>query len=204
MTRLEIDVAGNAQRQVSPEVATVDFAAVVRGQVRERVHAEAVTLCGTMTEHLGELSAAGTVGEWSNSTIAVHREDHRDSDHRYVTRIRLSATFVDVDALAGFLDRWAIVDGVEIGGVHWGLRDATRRRVEDELRAEALADARVKASAYAAALGVESIVPVRIAEPGTGGGAPMMMRAAAAPGLDLHPEDIAVGVTVEARFVADG
>jgi len=129
--------------------------------------------------------------------------------------VALEVKFADLQALARWAEEIAVQDGVTVTGVTWALTEATKHRITAEAQHNAVRDAVDRATAYARSLGLGTVRPVALADPGMLGDetrtsgtqttAPMM-RGAAAPagdtGLDLKPEDITVSSRVHARFAA--
>ena len=85
-------------------------------------------------------------------------------------------------------------------------------RLHADARRQAVLDARERAEAYAAALGLSDLKPLALADAGMLGdrlsgpaGDEMAMYAAAKAGgqvVEFQPEDVSVTVSVDARFVA--
>jgi uncharacterized protein len=123
------------------------------------------------------------------------------------------AKFRDFDELARWVEGAAGYPGVRIDGIEWALTEATKQATVATVRTRAVEEARLKAQAYAEALGLTELRCVAIADPGmlgdqtsaTGHQQAMFSRAAAADtggGLAFTPEDIAISASVDARFVA--
>jgi len=220
MSSLEISVRGRARRRYPAERATVGLSANLEGLDRDEVYRRAVALQEPLTAELAELRAAGVVGRWSSDQLRVFSfRPYSESGPRplmYRVAIAVEAEFVDFEQLSSFLDRWAVADGVEVGGTSWDVTEDNRRAYEDALRTEAVADATAKAQAFASAAGRGRVVAVQLADPGmlTDGGGPggRVMKTAMAmpapmadsgPQLSLRPGDIELDVAVDARFVAE-
>jgi uncharacterized protein YggE len=136
---------------------------------------------------------------------------------RHAASAMLKVKFRDFRALAGFADTWGGVDGVTLGGVEWTLTEGEQKRVEQEVLAGAVAQARERAQVLATAAGGGPVRCVEIADPGMlpersfGGGPPMAyaMRSGKAmdtgggEGIEIAPQDVEVEAVVHARFVAD-
>ena len=161
----------------------------------------------------------GPVTWWASDRIQVwsHRPFNDQGEqvplvHHAVTTTR--AKFRDFEELARWVERAAAHPGVRIDGIEWALTERTKAEAVGDVRARAVADARLKAQAYAAALGLTDLRCVALADPGMLGdrvhssGSPVAAafsraaKAEAPGGLALTPEDIAVSATVDARFVA--
>lgn len=217
MRALEVVVRGQARRRYPAERATVSITADLDGTDRDGVYRRAVGLAEPLTADLSGLHEAGAVSRWSSDQVRVYSyRPYTESGPRplmYRVAIRVEAEFVDFEQLSAFLDRWAVADGVEIGGITWDVTEDNRRAYEAELRAEAVAEATAKAQAYATAAGRGDVVAVQLADPGMLGDEPAgpraarMMVGAAPPGsgpaLELRPDDIRLAIAVDARFIAE-
>lgn len=125
--------------------------------------------------------------------------------------LELTAVFTDPASLSAWVDEVSLREGAQIDSVTWRLSDETASLARDRVAAAAVRDAVTRATAYAAALGHSEVTAVAVADagllsPDAPTAAPKMMRAsfdaAAAPGVDLRPDDVAVNAVVEARFTA--
>ncbi|RPA10388.1 SIMPL domain-containing protein [Gordonia sp. OPL2] len=219
MTPLEIVVRGRANRKYRPERAILHLTVHLEGDTRETVHRDSVAVHATLVEDITGLAAAGTVTTWSSDSVRVtsHRPYDRDGEQRemvYVSRIGLDVEFGDFDALSECTERWGALDGVDIGGVHWDVTDENRRIYERDLRRAAVDDAVAKAQAYADAVGRGAVVATQLADPGMlaePSNASMAVRAmplgapppGGGPSLELRSDDIEIGMSVDARFVAE-
>jgi uncharacterized protein len=219
MAPLEIVVRGRAYRKYRPERATLHLAVHFEGDTREAVHRDSVAVHAALVEEITALAAVGTVTTWSSDSIRVtsHRPYDRDGEQRetvYISRIGLDVEFPDFEALSEHTERWGALDGVDIGGVHWDVTDDNRRTYERDLRRAAVDDAVAKAQAYADAVGRGAVAATQLADPGMlaePSASPTGLRAMAvgagipggAPSLELRSDDIEIGMSVDARFVAD-
>ncbi|MRK00107.1 DUF541 domain-containing protein [Aeromicrobium sp. S22] len=214
---LEITVRGSAEQQHPAERATVAMAAVVEGDDKQTVFADAVAIQEPLSAQLKDLVDLRAVHGWSSDQVRVFSHRPWDADGRrgevvHVARVHVRAEFVDFERLSGFLDDWSGVDGVEIGGISWDVSAKNRRAYEAQVRASAVDDAVTKAQAYADAVRRGKVVAVQLADPGMlageDRGVPTLLTAAdarsgGAPDLDLSPEEIVIRVEVDARFRAD-
>jgi uncharacterized protein len=215
MRALEVVVRGQASRRYPAERASVGVTADLDGTDRDGVYRRAIGLQEPLAADLSGLHEAGAVSRWSSDQVRVYsHRPYTESGPRplmYRVAIRVEAEFVDFEQLSAFLDRWAVADGVEIGGIRWDVTEDNRRAYEAELRAEAVAEASAKAQAYATAAGRGEVMAVQLADPGMLGDEPAQPRAArmlAAPApagaaLELRPDDIRLAIAVDARFVAE-
>jgi uncharacterized protein YggE len=215
MRPLEVIVRGQARGKYPAERATLGLAANVEGADRQDVYHRAVGLQEELALDLDRLLEAGAVTRWSSDQLRMlsHRPPS-DSGNRplmYRVAVKFTAEFTDFEELSAFLDKWAPRDGVEVGHTEWDLTEENRRKHEALLRSAAVADATVKAQAFASAAGRGSVEAVQLADPGMLGdhNRPQVTRMAmasaggGAPSLELRPDDIGLEISVDARFVAD-
>lgn len=220
MSDVTITVRGENQTRVAPERATVHITVRAQGPARASVVEQVLRRADPVRASMVEHQDAGTLAEWSSKSLAVRAERPWSSDGKqlapvYRASVDFAATFVEASELSIWVTELSPWDGVEIGWVDWHLTPQTRADVEREVASAAVGVALQRAQAYAAALGLGSVVPVEIADTGLisreqAASAPMMkargaMFAAAdagAPEMSYEPEDITISATVEARFTA--
>ncbi|GAB6857303.1 SIMPL domain-containing protein [Microbacterium xylanilyticum] len=217
MSEVVITVRGEHQVRIAPESAVVTLSVALDGPDRESVIARTLALAEPIREALATRQTGGAVESWSSRRLAVRSErpwsnDGTRLDLVHHASVDFRATFLDFADLSSWVADVSAEEGVCVDGTQWTLTPETRTRVEQEVAAEAVRVAVQRASAYAAALGLDSVEPIEIADAGlisdfsATDAAPKAMRAfGAAPapsGLDLHGDDITVSATVEARFVA--
>ncbi|MDO5633717.1 MAG: SIMPL domain-containing protein [Micrococcus sp.] len=132
---------------------------------------------------------------------------------RHEASVSASVTFDDAAALAETASRWGERDGWSVADVVWSLTDEVHTRLEAAALQEAVADARRRAEAIAAACGSGAVRVLDIADagllPGLSGaeaqGEALAMRAMAkdsADGVAVAPDDVEVLVRLHARFEA--
>ncbi|MDL9938953.1 SIMPL domain-containing protein [Gordonia sp. ABSL1-1] len=212
---LQIVVRGTARDRYRAERAVVELGVHLEDADKATVYSRAVGVHAELTTALGRLRDAGAVTRWSSDSVRVY--SYRPSnaagkrlDPVYTTRIRVDGEFVDFEKMSAFLDRWAGVEGIDVGDVSWDVTEENRRGYERELRARAVADAVAKAQAYADAVARGPVVATELADPDMLNHQPpqpMMMRAmavadASGSALELRPDDVEIAVAVDARFVA--
>jgi uncharacterized protein YggE len=218
MSEVTITVRGESEARVAPERATIHLTVRAEGPQRAAVVDRAMHLVEPVRESITQQQGAGAVVEWSSKRLSVRAERPWNSEGRqlapvYYASVDFTATFTDASDLSIWATEVSARDGVDVGWVNWYLTPQTRADVEQEVASSAVGVAVQRAQAYAAALGLESVTPVEIAdaglisrEPGPG---PQMMKARTAtfaadagPVMEYEPEDIVVAATVEARFTA--
>lgn len=218
MSEVTITVRGESEHRVIPERAIAHVTAAVDGPDRGGVVERIAALAEPVRAELTARKAAGTIDDWSSNRVSVWADrpwnaDGRQLDPVHHASVELTATFSDVIALSDWLTSVAATDGLQIGTVDWQLTPETRVELERTVATQAVAVAVERATAYARAIGRESLTPVHIADVGLlADGRPeapaprMFARAAAmdaaAPAVDFRPDDIVVTAAVEARFIA--
>lgn len=219
MSEVIITVRGEHETRIAPERATIHVTVRAEGPERTAVIEHAMRLVDPVRAAIVDRHDSGTVVEWNSKRLAVRAERPWSSDGKqlapiYYAGIDLSATFRDASELSMWVSEVSVWDGVEVGWVDWHLTPQTRVDLEREAASAAVGVAVQRAQAYAAALGLESVTPVEVADTGLisreQASAPQMLTArggafAAAdsgPIMEYEPEDIVVAATVEARFIA--
>jgi len=128
MTPLEIVVRGHARRRYPAERATLRLAAQVDGSDRQHVYDRAVAVHDPLSRELAGLLDAGAVTRWHSDQLRVFSyrpsSEHGLRPLMYRVAVKVEAEFVDFERLSAFLDRWAVVEGIEVGytNVFWGGR----------------------------------------------------------------------------------
>lgn len=224
MTATIITVQGSHIAWYDAERATVEISAAFDGAKRDEVFARATQTAAEVTAEITPLNdpAAGPITWWSSDRVNVWSERPWNNDGKrlplvYHATIGIRAKFNDFEALSRFVEKLAVMEGVNVGAITWDLTDERRKEVTDDVRKLAVEDAVQKAAAYASAAGAGAPSVIAIADPGmlgdgSGGGigpAPMMERMAfkaqamdaggGAP-LTLSPEQIQVSTSVDVRF----
>lgn len=221
MSDVIITVRSESQQLVTPERAVAHVTAAVDGAERGAVVERLAALAEPLRAELAARKSAGRIEDWASQRVAVWADRPWNSEGRQLdlvhhASVEFTATFTDVLALSDWLNGLAATEGLQVGAVQWDLTPETRARVEREVATQAVAVAVDRATAYARAIGRESVTPVQIADLGLlgdGGGAQpaprmfarasaMAMDAGAPPAVDFRPDDIVVTAAVEARFTA--
>ena len=212
-----ISVTGAAHRLLRPERGTARVLARFEGAQRNEVAASAAALHERLTDDARRFVRDGAADEWSADQVWVSTSDRYQGDKKEPKRIAVATaavrvTFVDFPALSRWLAELAETAGAEVHGIEWSVSEERRRAVEGEVRTEAVLDALERARAYAAALGLDTVEPARVYEPGLrpdealGGGAAFrtsaMMEAGSSQEFTVRPEDLEVSAEVSADFTA--
>ena len=221
-----ITVQGTHTAWFDAERATVHVAASFDGPKRDDVFARATQAAADAAALITPIHdpKAGPVTWLSSDRVNVWSDRPWSNDGKrlalvFHATIGLQAKFTDFDALSRLIEKLAVMDGVNIGGIDWDLTEARRLAETDAVRRAAIADAVQKAATYAAAAGLGTPSVIAVADPGmlgdgsSGGGigpAPFermafkaqAMDAGGGAGLSLSPQQIQVSSSVDVRFTA--
>jgi uncharacterized protein YggE len=219
MSEVIITVRGEQEQRVAPERAIAHVSAVVDGHDRGTVVERVAALAIPVREDLAARAEAGTVAEWSSQRVSVWADRPWNNegvqlDLVHHASVELSATFTDFMVLSDWLNDIAATDGLQVGTVEWQLTPETRSRIERDVATAAVAVAMERARAYAAAVHLDSVTPIEIADVGLLSDSPesgsprmfakaaMAMDSAGSGAVEFQPGDIIVTAAVEARFTA--
>ncbi|PPG51124.1 MULTISPECIES: SIMPL domain-containing protein [unclassified Rathayibacter] len=212
-----ITVAGLAQHFHPAERGTVRLEIRRESRSRPQALAEVTALHARVREEAAAEQASGAATWWSSDQISVSsvRRYIKDSDVTQLFHVAAAGVRVkyrDFAALGRWVGSISEVPGIQISGVDWDVTAARRAGIEREVRTAAVRDARERAEAYAAALGLTEVRVLTLFEPGLRphtrieGGSALMSRAKAFSSseepLALKPEDIEVTASVSADFEA--
>ncbi len=218
---VEITVRGSSRMFHPAERATVHARIGLEGPDADRVYAAVVAQAGRLRTSVTALHdpAHGPVTWWSAQDVRTWAQRPWNTEGKQLplvhhARTELHVKFRDFARLSRWLTEVATVPGFGVDRVEWALTAARRQELVHRARSEAVGEARAKAGAYAAALGLDGVRAVALADAGMlgeglhpldDGGAPFA-RAMSAPvagdALQLVPEDIEITAQVDARFVA--
>lgn len=217
MSEVIITVRGEHEVHVAAERATVHLTVVQEGSDRQSVVDAALSAATPVRESITTRKESGAVAEWTSRQLDVRADRPWSNDGKrlapvYRATVDFTATFADISEMSLWATELSAWDGVELGYTEWLLTDETATRLESEVATEAVNVAVTRATAYAKALGLQTVAPLEIADRGliSAGSppAPKMARAmafdsaAGAPAMEYAGEDITVSATVEARFSA--
>jgi uncharacterized protein YggE len=203
-----VTVRGSAAVPAQPDRVELSFTVTAV----EQSAAAALAVVGTKSERLGQvLETLGVPrAQWSTSGATVQeaiewdgsRQVHRGFRGTYQVVVRLADP-----ALVGPLMQDAVDStGAAVAGPWWRLDPANPAHLQASRLAAA--NARSKADAYAAGLGLRIGTVVAVREPQTGGGPPvreeavLLARASGPPQqpLDVQPGALDVAAAVEVTF----
>ncbi|MEV8214963.1 SIMPL domain-containing protein [Leifsonia sp. NPDC077715] len=161
----------------------------------------------------------GPVVQWASDQLRVWGDrpwnpDGSRGDVVHHAEVGIDAVFSDLAALSDWVGVASLLDGVAVDGVTWSLTEARRQTLTQEARRRAVENAVAKATVYATSLGLSSVTPLALSDPGMlGDGSapgqppqPLFARAVSADTggatLSLKPEQLTIAVQVHARFTA--
>jgi uncharacterized protein YggE len=223
MSETIITVTGSADTHHAPERAIVQLTLGFEGSERQQVFEQTRLLHAQTSDSLRALHdpVADAVTRWSADQVSVWGQRPWSQDGAqlppvYHATTTVRARFRDFAALASWIDSVAFRDGVTVTSVDWGLTSATQSALQAEAQKNAIVSARSKAVSYAEALGLSTLRPIAVADPGMlgdggGGSTPVgvarfasheMAKSSAGGPLDLTPADVVISASVEARFAA--
>ncbi|QOR70191.1 SIMPL domain-containing protein [Ruania alkalisoli] len=210
-------VYGTATRSLPPERAQLRLHVTFEGRDRGSVLSRTIQVHRQVTEQARRHQESGAATWWGADRVqaSAFKEYRKDSDTT-ITKFRSVASvtvrFQDFDALSAWVTEIGAVEGVSVAGISWELTQATRRAAEKATRQDAVRDAVVRASDFAAALGLAEPRLEAVYEPGlrphaSGGAAPQAFAsragAPASQAPDLKAGDVDVTAEVSADFVSD-
>ncbi|WP_431247139.1 SIMPL domain-containing protein [Leifsonia xyli] len=218
-----ITVQGEYELRHAAERGAVRVRVSYEGPARDEVLALTTQRQVSLTAELRELHdpQRGPVTQWSSDQLRVWGErpwshDGSRLDVVHHAEVGIDAVFCDLAALSDWVGVVSLLDGVVVDGVTWSLTEARRQSLTQEARRRAVENAVAKATVYATSLGLTTITPLALSDPGMlGDGSapvqppqpqPLFARAAAADAggatLALKPEELTIAVQVHARFAA--
>ncbi|MFP3464904.1 SIMPL domain-containing protein [Leifsonia sp. SIMBA_070] len=216
-----ITVQGEYELRHPAERGAVRLRVSYEGPAREDVLALTTQRQLSLSAELRELHhpQSGPVTQWSSDQLRVWGErpwaaDGSRQDVVHHAEIGIDALFSDLAALSDWVGVTSLLDGVTVDGVAWSLTEARRQSLTQEARRRAVENAVAKATVYATSLGLTTVKPLALSDPGMlGDGSapgqpvqPLTARAMSAgtggATLALKPEELTIAVQVHARFSA--
>lgn len=208
---LVVTARGSAERELQPERATLraslGFESSSLDSAVSRTTALVTEVVPTLEELNGSAITKLVINPLRTSTWRPYANDGTLKPVRYSASVSISAEFVDFVELARTSVRLGERDGVSLNDVEWTLTPETRRAVEAEVLAEAIADAEARAEVMAHAAHCGGVEFTKLADSGLmhTEAAPAMLRTASFAqdaGFKVSPDDLTLSVTVEAQFEA--
>jgi hypothetical protein len=171
-----ITVEGRAVRHLAAERATV------RVRIRfehptpvDRTAQDAAALLREVSTLARAEADAGAATWWGAEPVVtwVEKEWVKPSAHadkvlqqRHVAGAGVQVKFRDFARMTAFAARANALQGAEVAHVSWALTEKTRDALTSETRRDAAVDARLRAEAYASALGQNHVTLVHLYEEG--------------------------------------
>lgn len=216
-----ITVQGEYDLRHPAERGAVRLRVSYEGPSRDEVLALTTQRQHSLASELRDLhnTQSGPVTQWSSDQLRVWGDrpwsgDGRRLDVVHHAEVGIDALFSDLAALSDWVGVVSLLDGVTVDGVTWSLTEARRQSLTQEARRRAVENAVAKATVYATSLGLTTVKPLALSDPGMlGDGSapgqppqPLFARAVSADSggatLALKPEDLTIAVQVHARFSA--
>ncbi|MGC5628095.1 SIMPL domain-containing protein [Georgenia sp. Z1344] len=224
MSDVEITVRGSHRRFHPAERGTVHARIALEGADPKAVYDAVVRSAGRAHASITDLHdpSRGPVTWWSAQDVRTWttrpwNKDGKQLPQVHHARTDLEVKFSDFARLSTWLREMSSVLGFAVDKVAWSLTEVRKAELVREARTGAVVNARDKAVAYAAALGLGDVRPLEVADSGMLGHDRRAEKPAAAPyargaalagsgeqDLTLLPEDIEITASVDARFVASG
>lgn len=216
-----ITVQGEYEIAHPAERGAVRIAVEYEGEQRDETVALTTQRHASLVAELRELHdpQSGPVTSWASDRLRVWGDRPWNQDGRRLAPVHHAAvgidvTFSELTALSDWVGVVSLLDGVAVEGVTWSLTEAKRQSITQEARRRAVENAVAKATVYATSLGLTTVKPLALSDPGMLGdgpatGQPVLPLTARAVSADLggatlalKPEEITVIVQVHARFAA--
>lgn len=216
-----ISVQGEYELRSPAERGTVRLLVSYDGADREEVLGRATQRHLSLTTELHDMHQpqTGPVTRWSSDQLRVWGERPWNQSGAqlppvYHAQVGLEVTFSDLAVLSDWVGVVSLLDGIVVQGVTWTLTEARRQSLLQEARRRAVEHAVAKATVYATSLGLTTVKPLALSDPGMLGDGPapplapqpLFARAVSADTggatLALKPEEIVIAVQVHARFAA--
>lgn len=221
MAETIITVQGEYELHHPAERGTVGLSVSYQGDARDEVLALTTQRHVSLTGELRDLHhpQSGPVTWWASDQLRVWGDRPWNQDGRqlpivYHAEVGIEAKFSDLAALSDWVGVVSLLGGVSVSGVSWDLTEARRQTLVQEARRRAVENAVAKATVYATSLGLGTLKPLALSDPGMLGDTsspahpiePMFARVGSADfhggTLALKPEQITIAVQVHARFAA--
>lgn len=216
-----ITVQGEYELRHPAERGALRLRVAYEGPSRDEVLALTTQRQVSLTAELRDLHdpQRGPVVQWASDQLRVWGDrpwnpDGSRGDVVHHAEVGIDAVFSDLAALSDWVGVASLLDGVAVDGITWSLTEARRQTLTQEARRRAVENAVAKATVYATSLGLSSVTPLALSDPGMlGDGSapgqppqPLFARAVSADmggaALSLKPEQLTIAVQVHARFAA--
>ncbi|HEY5222921.1 MAG TPA: SIMPL domain-containing protein [Microbacteriaceae bacterium] len=218
-----ITVHGEHELHHPAERGTAHVVVGIEGPEREDVLIAVTQLHGELTREIETMAVEEPppITWWSADQWRVWGDRPWNQEGKklpidYHGAAEFAIKFSDLARLGVWLGEAALRDGVTVNGIEWTLTEETRQMLTNEARSRAVDAAVAKATVLATRVGLTTIRPLALSDPGMLGdgsresstdSTSMLMSARTSVGgasspLDLKPEEITIEVAVHARFAA--
>ena len=166
-----ISVRGESHVDAPAELGTVHVAVHATDRDAAAAYERVVRRTAELGAELTALQDSGAVLRWSADAVS-RWSDHEPKSSRRLHEVRQTVRFTmpGPEHVADWLSAAADDESLDSHGVQWSLTDETNSRLQREVRAEAVADARVRAQDYADAAGLGSPRLTALSDTGLLGG----------------------------------
>jgi len=218
-----IRVTAESSNDIAPERATVTLNIGFESAEKSTAHAKTATLVEQIQSEVNQLKASqaqpivsSSFGQLRTSSWRPVSQNGEPMPLVYSETMAAKVEFSDFVALSEWLAKISTVEGVRVGYISWSLSDETRKKATEQAQQEAIKQARVKAEAYARAIGTTVASVETIADEGLMGSGRQLSRSVdfgSVAGLeqrakrsdtekyDLAPADITVTARIEATYL---
>lgn len=159
-----ISVSGQGKADVAPDMATVSIGIVTTGKTAQLAQAENAKVASDVTAALGSLGIFSKDIQTHYSMSPVYEKGDYRKAVGYRASNTVTVTVNDVAKTGQVIDTALKSGATDVNGLSFGLKDV--RSVRDNALQMAVQDARSKADAIAAALGVKIVGIQNVKEDG--------------------------------------
>ena len=159
-----ISVSGQGRADVAPDMAVVNIGIVTTGKTAQLAQAENAKIASDVTAALGKLGIFSKDIQTHYTMSPVYEKGDYRKAAGYRASNTVTVTVNDVDKTGQVIDTALKSGATDVNGLSFGLKDA--RSVRNTALQMAVQDARSKADAIAAALGVKIVGIQNVKEDG--------------------------------------
>lgn len=160
-----ISVSGQGRADVAPDMAVVNIGIVTTGKTAQLAQAENAKIASDVTAALGQLGIFSKDIQTHYTMSPVYEKGDYRKAAGYRASNTVTVTVNDVAKTGQVIDTALKSGATDVNGLSFGLKDA--RSVRDNALQMAVQDARSKADAIAAALGVKIVGIQNVKEGGS-------------------------------------
>ena len=159
-----ISVSGQGRADVAPDLAVVNIGIVTTGKTAQLAQAENAKIASDVTAALGQLGIFSKDIQTHYTMSPVYEKGDYRKAAGYRASNTVTVTVNDVDKTGQVIDTALSSGATDVNGLSFGLKDA--KSVRNTALQMAVQDARSKADAIAAALGVKIVGIQNVKEDG--------------------------------------